>query len=220
MTHWIETSPALARLGAPERALLQDLNPMDVPKGAVLFRPGDAVQGFVLVLQGRVEVFLTGANGRELMLYAVEPGQTCVQTTLGLLGEADYTGEAIATTPSRIVLVPRPTFLRLMEDSPSFRALVFSSMAVRMEEVIRLMERVSFQSVESRLASWLLARAENSRVAATHAEIAAQIGSAREVVSRRLDAFARRGWVRTERGLVEICDAAALKRLDAVTEGA
>ncbi|SOC08878.1 Crp/Fnr family transcriptional regulator [Rhodobacter maris] len=218
MTCWIDTAPALARLGSAERSQLAELTPMDVPKGAVLFRPGDAVQGFVLVLSGRVEVFLTGANGRELMLYAVEPGQTCVQTTLGLLGEAAYTGEAIATQPARIVLVPRATFLRLMEDSPSFRTLVFSAMAVRMEEVIRLMERVSFQSVESRLAGWLLARAEAGRVLATHAEIAAQIGSAREVVSRRLDAFARRGWVRTERGLVEIRDPAALRRLDAVAE--
>ena len=214
--NWIDTAPALACLDAPARALLDALPPADVPRGAVLFRPGDPVQGFVLVLQGRIEVFLTGANGRELMLYAVEPGQTCVQTTLGLLGESDYTGEAIATQPARIVMVPRGVFLRLVEDSPNFRSLVFAAMAARMEEVIRLMERVSFQSVESRLAEWLIARAEGGRVAATHAEIAAQIGSVREVVSRRLDAFARRGWVRTERGAVEICDAGALGRLAAV----
>ena len=215
--NWIDDAPALACLDAPTRAALDALPPADVPRGAVLFRPGDAVQGFVLVLQGRVEVFLTGANGRELLLYAVEPGQTCVQTTLGLLGEAAYSGEAITTAPCRLVLVPRAIFLKLMENSPAFRSLVFAAMAVRMEEVIRLMERVSFQSVESRLAEWLLARAEAGRVVATHAEIAAQIGSVREVVSRRLDAFVRRGWVHTERGAVEICDAAALGRLAAVT---
>lgn len=212
---WIDTAPATACLDAPARAALAPLVPSDVPRGTVLFRPGDAVQGFVLMLEGRIEVFLTGANGRELMLYAVEPGQTCVQTTLGLLGEAAYSGEAIATAPCRLVLVPRAIFLKLMETSPAFRGLVFAAMAVRMEEVIRLMERVSFQSVESRLAGWLVARAEGGRVQATHAEIAAQIGSAREVVSRRLDAFARRGWVRTERGAVELRDAPALARLAA-----
>jgi len=210
---WIDTAPALACLDDAARTALAPLIPADVPRGTVLFRPGDKVQGFVLVLEGRIEVFLTGATGRELMLYAVEPGETCVQTTLGLLGEAEYTGEAIATQPCRLVLVPRPIFLRLMGESPAFRSLVFAAMASRMEEVIRLMERVSFQSVESRLADWLVARAEAGRIAATHAEIAAQIGSAREVVSRRLDAFARRGWVRTERGAVELRDVAALRRL-------
>lgn len=210
---WIAASPALACLDAPAQEALAALAPFDVPRGMVLFRPGDAVQGFVLVLEGRIEVFLTGANGRELLLYAVEPGQTCVQTTLGLLGATDYTGEALAATPARVVMVPRAAFLRLMDISPAFRTLVFSALALRMEEVIRLMERVSFQSVESRLAGWLLARAEAGRVVATQAEIAAQIGSAREVISRRLDAFARRGWVRTERGAVEICNGAALERL-------
>lgn len=211
--NWIAASPALACLDAPAQEALAPLAPLDVPRGAVLFRPGDAVQGFVLVLEGRIEVFLTGANGRELLLYAVEPGQTCVQTTLGLLGATDYTGEALAATPARVVMVPRTTFLRLMDISPAFRRLVFSALAARMEEVIRLMERVSFQSVESRLAGWLLTRAEAGRVLATQAEMAAQIGSAREVISRRLDAFARRGWVRTERGAVEICNGAALERL-------
>lgn len=210
---WIDDTPNLACLEPSARAALAPLVPVDMPRGAVLFRPGDAVQGFVLLLAGRIEVFLTGANGRELMLYAVEPGQTCVQTTLGLLGAAEYSGEAITTAPARVVLVPQPVFFRLMEGSPAFRALVFAAMANRMEEVIRLMERVSFQSVESRLAGWLVARAEGGRVVTTHAEIAAQIGSAREVVSRRLDAFARRGWVRTERGAVELCDPAALGRL-------
>ncbi|PYF12832.1 CRP/FNR family transcriptional regulator [Rhodobacter viridis] len=212
---WIDAAPALACLDDTARAALAPLGPVEVPKGTVLFRPGDAVQGFVLMLEGRIEVFLTGANGRELLLYAVEPGQTCVQTTLGLLGEASYSGEAITTQTSRLVLVPRPVFLKLMESSAGFRSLVFAAMAVRMEDLIRLMERVSFQSVESRLAGWLVARAEAGRVAATHAEIAVQIGSAREVVSRRLDAFARRGWVRTERGAVELCDAAALSKLAA-----
>lgn len=215
---WIADAPALACLDATAQRSLCALHPFAVPRGTVLFRPGDAVQGFVLVLQGRIDVFLTGASGRELLLYSVEPGQTCVQTTLGLLGASDYSGEAIAAQDSRVVLVPRPAFTGLMESSAAFRSLVFTALAARMEEVIRLMERVSFQSVESRLAEWLLARAEGGRVEATQAEMAAQIGSAREVVSRRLDAFARRGWVRTGRGTVELCNAPALTRL-ATTRG-
>jgi CRP/FNR family transcriptional regulator len=93
--------------------------------------------------------------------------------------------------------------------------MVFAAFATRMGGMIELMERVSFQSVECRLAGWLCARAEDGRVNATHQEIATHIGSAREVVSRRLDAFARRGWVRTERGAVIVTDRVALERLAA-----
>ncbi|AOZ69703.1 Crp/Fnr family transcriptional regulator [Rhodobacter xanthinilyticus] len=213
MSDWTQLSPALTGLDDAARAALGALVPMDLPRGAVLFRPGEPVAGFAIVLEGRIEVFLTGANGRELLLYAVEPGQSCVQTTLGLLGGGDYAGEAVTTRPTRIVLVPRGLFLELIDRAPSFRQMVFAAFAERMNGMIALMERVSFQSVEARLAGWLCARAEAGRVAATHAEIAAQIGSAREVVSRRLDAFARRGWVATERGAVQILDPRALERL-------
>lgn len=213
---WIARAPALAALDPATQAALAALTPQVVPRGTVLFRPGEAVEGFALVLEGRVEVFLTGANGREMALYAVEPGQSCVQTTLGLLGgDGLYSTEAVTGTETRLVFVPRGLFLRLMDDAPGFRQMIFAAFAERMGGMIQLMERVSFQSVECRLADFLTARAEDGCLRATQAEIAAQIGSAREVVSRRLDAFARRGWVRTERGTVWLTDPAALRRLAA-----
>jgi len=219
MTDWIAGTPSLSALSPASKTRLGALHPMALPRGAVIFRPGDDVTGFPVILSGRVEVFLTGAGGRELLLYAVEPGQTCVQTTLGLLGgDASYSAEALCATDSRAILIPRPVFLTLMDSDPAFRQLVFTAFAERMGGMIQLMERVSFQSVECRLAAFLCNRAENGRVQATQSEIAAQIGTAREVVSRRLDAFARRGWVRTERGAVEIIDAPALRRL-ALAEG-
>lgn len=213
MSDWIPDTPALADLEPAARAALSVLAPVAVPRGAVLFRPGEAVAGFALVLSGRIEVFLTGANGRELLLYAVEPGQSCVQTTLGLLGAAAYSGEAVTARDTRLVMVPRALFLQLMDSSPGFRRMVFAAFAERMEGMIRLMERVSFQSVDCRLAAFLTAQAQGGSLDATQQEIASQIGSAREVVSRRLEAFERRGWVRRGRGRVEITDAASLARL-------
>lgn len=215
MSDWIDTAAGLSTLRASTRDELAPLPVHHLPRGAVVFRPGDPVEGFAIVLDGRIEVFLTGQNGREILLYAVEPGQSCVQTTLGLLGEAIYSTEAITATPTRVVIIPRPLFLRLINEAPDFRQMVFAAFATRMGGMIELMERVSFQSVECRLAGWLCARAENGRVNATHQEIATHIGSAREVVSRRLDAFARRGWVRTERGAVIVTDRMALERLAA-----
>ncbi len=212
MTGWGAGS-ALPGLTSENLALLDRLSSMDVPKGTVLFRPGETVKGFVIVLSGRVEVFLTGPTGRDILLYSVEPGQSCVQSTLGLLGGEDYSGEASTATEARVVLVPRDMFLRLIDNDPGFRGFVFEAFAQRLQSMMHLLERVAFQRIECRLAQALLARAEEDCVNATHAELAALIGSAREVVSRRLDALARRGIVELERGTVRILDTETLRHL-------
>lgn len=191
---------------------LQALPEQTVPKGAVLFRAGEAAQGFVVVLQGRIEVHLTGPSGREILLYSVEPGQSCVQTTLGLMAGEPYSGEAFAATEAKVVMIPRPVFLQLMESEAAFRGFVLTALGRRMQDVTRLLEQVAFASIESRLAAALLDMAEADQVQATQAELAARIGSAREVVTRRLDAFQRAGWVETDRGAVRITDRLALEQ--------
>lgn len=190
---------------------LQALPGQSVPKGAVLFRAGDAAQGFVVVLQGRIEVHLTGPSGREILLYSVEPGQSCVQTTLGLMAGEPYSGEAFAATEAKVVMIPRPVFLQLIESEAAFRGFVLTALGRRMQDVTRLLEQVAFATIESRLAAALLDMAEADQVQATQAELAARIGSAREVVTRRLDAFQRAGWVETDRGTVRITDRLALE---------
>lgn len=218
MTGWIEEAAGFERLDADARRRLERLGPVTLPRGTAVFHPGEAAKGFVIVLTGRIDVFLTGPSGRDILLYSVEPGGSCVQTTLGLLGGEDYSGEAVAVTDCRIVLIPRGMFLALMEDSVAFRSYVFAAFATRMQSMMHVLERVAFQRVESRLAAALLERAADGVVHATHQDIATAIGSAREVVSRRLEGFARAGWVTTERGSVRIADAAALRRLAAAAE--
>lgn len=187
---------------------------MDVPAGTVLFSPGDAVKGYVIVLQGRVSVSLTGASGREMLLYVVTPGQSCIQSTLGLMGGEDYTAEAITDQDSRVVLLPKPLFMQLLDDSPSFRALVFTAFAGRMQTMMHLLERVAFQRVECRLAAYMLERADaDGLISTTQQALATAVGSAREVISRRLDAWSRRGWVKTSRGAVQITDVDALQTI-------
>ena len=192
-------------------AALDRLAPFAAPRGTVLFRPGDSVEGFVIVLSGRIDVFLTGPTGRDILLYAVEPGQSCIQSTLGLLGGDDYSGEAVTRSDCRLVLIPRGVFLSLMGRDEGFRTFVFHAFAQRMQSMMHLLEKVAFQRIECRLAETLLQRAENGVLHATHAEIATMIGSAREVVSRRLDAFSRRGIVALERGNVRLLDEATLR---------
>ena len=211
---WVSQAPDLAGLDAETTARLDTLTPMDVPKGAVLFSPGDSVKGYVVVLSGKVNVSLTGATGREILLYEVAPGQSCIQSTLGLLGGDDYTAEAVAESDSRLVLLPRAMFMDLLDASHTFRALVFTAFAGRMQTMMQLLEKVAFQRVECRLAAHLLAHSDiDGSLSVTQQDLATAVGSAREVISRRLDAWSRRGWVKTGRGTLQIVDADALQTL-------
>ncbi len=213
---WTGEASELAALEPATRVVLDRLAPAEVPPGAVLFRPGETVKGYVIVLSGRVAVRLLGPNGRDILLYEVSPGQSCIQSTLGLLGGDDYSAEAEVAAPTRLVLIPRPVFLELLDASPAFRKVVFAAFAERMQAMMQLIETMSFMRVEARLAALILERADEDGVLAiTQAEMARAIGTAREVVSRRLDKLVHGGTLRTERGLIRIRDRAALAALAA-----
>lgn len=210
---WLGEAPLLGGLAEEERHRLEGLTPLSLPAGTVIFRPGDPAQGYAVVLSGRIDVSMTGASGREMLLYSVEPGQSCVQTTLGLLSDTDYSAEAETTAPTRLVIIPRALFLDLLDRSATFRGLVFGAFADRMGLMLKLVEQVAFTRAECRLAARILALSEKGPVHATQSELAAQVGTAREVVSRRLEAWARKGWVRTARGSVDVIDREALEAL-------
>ncbi len=212
MQNWTLNALGLENLDGNAREKLAGLTPVVLPQGHILFRPGDEVLGFVLALSGRVGVYLTGPNGRELLLYSVVPGETCVQTTLGLLGEQHYTGEAIAETDISVVLVPKDMFCDLVAQSTEFRTFVFRAFADRLQTVMHVLEKVAFETIEARLAQILLSRASNKQVHATHQELATAIGSSREVVSRRIELLVRAGIVAQDRGMVKILNINALKK--------
>lgn len=185
-----------------------------MPAGAVLFRPGDDPPGFVVVLKGNVAVSLTGRSGREISLYDVEPGETCVQTTLCLLGDIAYTAEAVATTPLELIIVPRGQFQRLLDSSGAFRRYVFRSLGERLADVTVVLEQVAFVRIESRLAAEILRRVgtgDSARL--THQALASAIGSAREVVSRRLESLRKQGLLSLDRGRLRVLDRSRLERL-------
>lgn len=184
------------------------------PEGARIFGPGDPCERFVLVLSGTVRVEQIGAGGRSIVLYRVSAGDSCVMTTSGLLSGVPYGAWGVAEGAVEILALPAPVFRSLVDSDAAFRARVLSVFSARIVELSEVIDDLLVRRVDLRLAGWLLERgADGDTLSATHQSIAAELGSAREVVSRILKDFERRGWIAMRRGSIELLDRAALRQM-------
>jgi len=201
--------PALAAL--PQAQLARDLAAVpihEVPDRTVLFRETEPCQGFPFVLGGQVRVSRGSPSGRELELYRVGPGEICVVSTGCLMGSTPMSAHGVACGGTRLVMIDRDTLLRWTQFEP-MRVFLLSVMADRMAELMALVEAVAFQRVDRRLAGALLGKGRLIRV--THQQLADELGTAREMVSRLLKRFEEQGWVRLAREQIEILDAGSLR---------
>ncbi len=181
--------------------------------GDAIFRPGDAARGWIIVETGRVRVSLTADTGREVVLYRLGVGDSCLLTTSALLSQETMLAEAIAETAVAARLVPVAAFERLLAEDAAFRRAVLRNYAERVSELVVVINDVLFHALPERLARCLIARAHDGAVEATHQAIAGELGSAREVVTRALNRFERDGLIRIDRARVVILDADRLRRM-------
>ena len=203
--------PALEGLGeAAFTGLLERAQVLRVPAGTPMFGEGSPCRQFPLVLAGSIRVSKC-SEGRELQLYRVEPGESCVLTSGCLVGARDYPATGVVERDARLVVLPRAVFDELMATHPPFRQYVFSLFAERLAELMALVEAVAFHRLDRRLAAALLGRGRV--VTMTHQQLADEVGSVREIVTRVLRGFADLGLVRSSRGAIEVLDAAALRRV-------
>ncbi len=212
---WTHAFPPLRQLPHDVFVQLRDTAIIvELPEGSRIFGPGQAPDSFLLLLEGTIRVQQSSETGREIVLYRVQAGESCALTTACLMGYEEYQAEGIAETRIRAVAIPRALFDRLIATSREFRQFVFTAFSRRVTNLFRVIEEVAFQRIDVRLAQKLLDLAgSKQQITATHQDLANELGSAREVISRQLNEFARRGWLKIGRGTVEISDAPALSRL-------
>lgn len=217
----IENFPALKSMEPDAWDLLSSAaHVATVPTGTPVFRNGSKCENYLLVIDGSVRVQMVSENGREIVLYRVDNGQTCILTTSCLMTSQDYLAEGITETEVNAVMVPTAAFHKMMACSDVFRSFVFSSYGTRLTDLLMLVDEVAFHRIDERLARFLIERAgEKGQLETTHQELAAELGSAREVVSRQLKDFERRGWVNLFRRRIEIVDPGALETLAKNTSG-
>jgi CRP/FNR family transcriptional regulator, anaerobic regulatory protein len=210
---WIDRFSGLSRLSAAVRAtLMQKSTVVALPQGTVIFGPGKTPDNLLLLLDGRVRVQQVSETGRDIVLYRVEAGESCVLTTACVMAYEDYSAEGIAETDIRAAAIPRAVFDQLVSESVEFRTFIFTAYSKRITDLFLVIEEIAFQRLDIRLAQKLLDLARGTgQVRATHQQMAAELGTAREVVSRQLGEFQRRGWIGQSRGVIDLLDIPGLE---------
>lgn len=211
---WVERFEGLKDLPADLRQTLEDGGQvLTVPAGTEVFAPGQSADNLLLLLGGTVRVVQLSETGREIFLYRIHPGESCVLTTACVLAMADYSAYGVAETEVAAVAIPRRVFDDLVGRSPLFREFVFRAYARRITELFTLIDEIVFKKLDVRLAERLLELARGDVVKATHQTLGVELGTAREVISRTLAEFQRRGFIEQSRGTIHIVGKAGLSRV-------
>ncbi len=210
---WLTMFPDLVALeDSAKNILLKYARIVEAPVGTVGYREGGPCGAYVMRLAGRSRVYKMSSSGREILLYRVNAGETCVITTTCLLGNSDYPASTIVEEEIKDIIIPSAAFNQLMIDSKVFRTFVMTNYGALISDLIVLLDEVAFHNLDARLAKLLL-EAGTDNVQRTHQKIADELGTAREVIRRQVKRFEQKNWVALGRGQVEILDRAALTKL-------
>lgn len=213
--NWREVFPELEQSAdTVATRLLDSANLVSLKKNNTVFHQGDACSNYLIVLDGKVKVFTRAENGREILLYRLSKGDSCVLTTSCLFGHKNYPAEGQTETDVIALAIPEKQFNHAVENSEKFRAMVFAAFSSHLSNLIMLVEEVAFGKLDVRLAKHLLSQSDDENLlTSTHQNIATELGSAREVISRQLKELESKGFIKINRGNIQIINSAALQEI-------
>lgn len=213
--NWVDQFDGLKKLNSTlVEKLTSSSEVVTLAKDSVIFGPGKAPAHLVLLLEGCIRVQQASDSGREIVLYRVSAGDSCILTSACVLAYEDYSAVGIAETDIEAVLIPRQVFDELMGISKEFRHFVLTAFTKRLTDLFLVVEEVAFKRIDHRLAQKLIELSGTSSViSATHQNLATELGSVREVVSRQMAEFQNRGWILQHRGMIEIINRYQLEKL-------
>ena len=202
----LHADPALAR------EVRQAATFARIPVGHDVFVEGDRVDGIALLLSGVVRVYKIGETGREITLYRFGTGQSCIFTANAILNQQNFPAIATVEQEAEAALIPSETFRDWIRRHDLWREFVFDLLSQRLSTVMAVVDEVAFRRMDARLASFLLSQSRvRNPLRITHQQIAAELGSSREVISRLLEDFVSSGWIRSGRGEIEVLDPEGLQ---------
>lgn len=174
------------------------------PAAYQVYSEGDSCGSIAFLLSGEIRVYKTGENGREITLYEIGIGETCILNASCILSGKSYPANAVSLSAGTALMVPAKEFRRLVGKSPAVREFVFRILSERLTSVMSLVEEVAFGRMDERLMDYIIEKSEDGLLSATHQKIAFDLGTSREVVSRLLKDFERRGVLSLSRNTVTL----------------
>lgn len=185
-----------------------------IPAGKDVFVEGDEVNAIALLISGAVRVYKVGETGREITLYRFGHGESCILTANAILSRQSFSAIATVEQDAEAVMIPADIFREWIRRYDLWRDFLFSLLSQRLASVMEIVDEVTFRRMDIRVAVMLLERSRaNNPITITHQEIAAELGSSREVISRILENLAKQGILRVQRGSIEILDSDLLESL-------
>lgn len=176
----------------------------EVRKGTHLYSEGDACTAIALLLSGEIRVYKVGETGREITLYEFGRGETCILNASCIMSQIPYPAEAGVTAQGQMLLLPAHDFRRLIGAYEEMREFFCTQLSQRLTTMMALIEEVAFRKMDDRLLDYITEKSENGKLHVTHQRIAADLGTSREVVSRLLKDFERKGRVSLSRNLISL----------------
>jgi len=195
------------------QALMHQVTLARIGGGSGVMSIGDRADAIPLLISGRVRVSMLGDSGREITLYRFTRGECCVLTADAILGRRPFPANAHVEEASEMALIPAAAFQDWLARYPAWRDFAFQAMSARLSSLLLTLEDVAFRRMDKRLAGLLLERgASTDQVSVTHQELANELGSSREVISRVLEDFQARCLVQLGRGAVSLLDRERLRQ--------
>jgi len=215
LPEWVKAFPELAVIDDPAwTQAIENSSMVVLPPEYEVFHEGEACKNYIFVLEGATRVYKLFESGREMVLYRLGKGETCSLTTSVLLAGGLYPANAVTEMETHAVLIPSSEFHAVFNSSTIFREYVCRVFGGRIRDMIMLLEAVTTRNVNVRLARWLLEnRSPENTVEVSHRELAFELGTAREVISRHLREFEKTSWVRLSRKNIEVIDNQSLHDL-------
>lgn len=201
-----------------QEQLVQTAHKVDLAPGRFFFHEGDICTQVVLVGKGDIRVFKTAESGREITLYHVQAGDICLLTSLTLVTEQAYPASAQVMLPAEVLLFPASTFRKWITAHQVIRQLAFKTIMHRIVDMMVLIDEIMSRKIDHRLAEFLLNHCafDQDQVMTlhlTHEQIATELNSVREVISRTLKKFERQGIIKLSRSCIQLLDPPGLRQL-------